>query len=60
MEDEDTEREAQAERFIKEAGEALAKGNVVKAYPLWRTAMRLKGLPLDWFNTQRPEGEALH
>lgn len=52
-------REEQPRRFAEQAADALAKGNVVKSYPLWRRAMRLRGLPLDWFNPQR-SGSASH
>jgi len=47
-------REEQARRFTDQAAQALAKGDVVKAYPLFRKAMQLRGLPLDWFSRQRP------
>lgn len=57
---EGNEREAKARRFLDAAREAFADGNIIKAYPLWRKAMKAHGLPLDWFSTERPAGESLH
>lgn len=53
-------REEQARRFTDQAAQALAKGNVVKAYPLFRKAMQLRGLPIDWFSPYRAEGAHVH
>ncbi|KAA0230370.1 hypothetical protein EDM76_11365 [bacterium] len=60
--------EAQAEKEEKEdpadtiraAKAAFERGDLVSFYASWKAAMIERKLPLDWFVTDRREGEGLH
>lgn len=48
-----------ASRFLEDALASSARGEVAKAFSLWKDCKAM--LPKDWFtNTQRQAGEGLH
>lgn len=48
-----------ASQFLEAALQSSFRGDVAKAFSLWRTCKAM--LPADWFtNTQRQAGEGLH